>query len=294
MSNSIYDKKDDNSAKRWAIVALARPNRADVDQRNSLLVEKLAPYSRNHNITIIFFSEKTFTPSVISAWKKRFQGTAQVRVIDTSSRGFNLPERYGYKYMCKFFSLDIYDYLKNDYDYYMRCDTDCYLNTVNYDILQWAEQANVGYGFSMRKLEAHKPTAQTLPEFTTKYIEKCQFSPTSIMDAPLSACFNFYNNWHIGKVSFFNRPDVRHYLEAVNSSGYILSHRWGDSTIQAYAVRLFMDPAQIIQVPNFTYVHGSHGNKMVSTFGDGSTTNVPQRLPNWKYGTSSNNGGGKK
>lgn len=184
--------------------------------------------------------------------------------------------------MCKFFALDIYEYLR-EFDYYMRCDTDCYLRSMEYDIMRWAEESNLGYGFAVRKLEAHGPTKQTIPVWVDKYITKCSLQPTAVMDRPLSTCFNFYNNWHIGKVSFFLRPDVRHFLTAVNSSGHILADRWGDSTIQAYAVRLFMHPAQIIQVPNFTYVHGSHGNKVVSTWNDGADTNVPQKLPNWTY-----------
>jgi hypothetical protein len=268
---------------RWAVVALARPGKSDIDQRNKILAEKLFPYRLSHNITIIIFSERTFSASVVAGWKSIFKGVAGVRLINTVTKGFNLPERFGYKYMCKFFSLDIYDYLKNDYDFYMRCDTDCYLQKLNFDILRWAEESNVGYAFAMRKLEAHKPTAQTLPIFVASYIEKNKIQPTAAMDMPLSTCFNFYNNWHIGRVSFFDRADVRHYLEAVNNSGFIQSHRWGDSTIQAYAVRLFMDPQQIVQVPNFTYVHGSHGNKLISTFGDGSDTNVPQRLPSWNF-----------
>jgi hypothetical protein len=103
------------------------------------------------------------------------------------------------------------------------------------------------------------------------------------MDVSLATCFNFYNNWHIGKVQFFNRPDVMHFLKEVNRSGYIYSRRWGDSTIQAYAIRLFSNPSLLLQAPNFTYIHGSHGHKVISTFGDGSETDVPQRLPNWKY-----------
>jgi hypothetical protein len=31
----------------------------------------------------------------------------------------------------------------------------------------------------------------------------------------------------------------------------------GDSDIQAYAVRLFMDPAAVKRVPDMEYVHGS-------------------------------------
>lgn len=73
------------------------------------------------------------------------------------------------------------------------------------------------------------------------------------------------------------------YVCSANIEICILQHRWGDSTIQAYAVRIFMDPRDIVQVPNFTYIHGSHGDRIVSTFGDGSQTNVPQRLPNWVF-----------
>jgi hypothetical protein len=229
------------------------------------------------------FSEKQFPATAISSWKATFSGVANVQLIDTSSRGFTGPERYGYKYMCKFFSLDIYDYLRDNFDYYMRCDTDCFLKTLNYDILQWAVDNNVGYGFAMRKLEDHKPTATTLPAWSAAYMQQCDHKPTAVMDVSFETCINFYNNWHIGRVSFFNRPDVRHYLESVNASGHILSHRWGDSTIQAYAVRMFMNPAEIKQVPEFRYVHGSHGNAVVSTFGNGEETQVPQKLPMWKY-----------
>jgi hypothetical protein len=270
-----------NKALKWAIIALAKPGRTDIFNRNEKILEKIKPFSSKHNITILIFSESIFSNDATKLFKEKFHGIADVKIINTSDRGFNLQEKFGYKYMCKFFSLDVYDYLKDNYDYYIRCDTDCFISNLNYDIFDWTESNKVEYGFAMRKIEAHKPTAKTLPAFTLNYLDKCDISAKSIMDFPLSTCFNFYNNFHIGKVSFFTRPDVQHYLRTVNSSGFILSHRWGDSTIQAYAVRLFMDISAIKQIPDFSYVHGSH-NRIVSTFGDGSATNVPQRLPNWK------------
>ena len=262
---------------------MARPGKSEIVHRNRKLAEKLRPYASKHNITVVVFSEVKFPSAALESWRAVFKGVANVDLVDTSSRGFNGPERFGYKYMCKFFSLDIYDYLRDNYDYYMRCDTDCFIEQMEYDILQWTEDNHVGYGFAMRKLEAHRPTATTLPDWSANYLKQCDMQPSAVMDVPFSTCINFYNNWHIGRVSFFNRPDVRHYLEAVNASGHILSHRWGDSTIQAYAVRMFMNPAEIRQVPNFKYTHGSHGNKLVSTFGDGSETQVPQKLPMWEY-----------
>jgi Glycolipid 2-alpha-mannosyltransferase len=268
---------------RWAIIALTRPDREDVDVRNTKLAQKFQPYSKLHNITTIFFSEEEVPSKTLLEWTKAFKDVGAVRVIDTSSKGFSGIERYGYKYMCKFFALDLYEYLKDDYDYYFRCDTDCYLKQLEFDVFQWAVDNSVEYGYAMRKLEAHNPTKKSLPYWTENYVEKCGLLPSALMDGSLQVCFNFYNNFHIGKVSFFRRPDVQHFLLAVNASGYIKSKRWGDSTIQAYAVRLFMHPAAIVQVPNFSYIHGSHGHRMISTFGDGNLTAVPQRLPNWKY-----------
>ena len=88
-----------------------------------------------HNITIIVFSESVFPQSAVSKWRATFKDVARVKYVNTAKNGFDSPERYGYKYMCKFFALDLYEYLK-DYDYYMRCDTDCYVNKLDFDILE--------------------------------------------------------------------------------------------------------------------------------------------------------------
>ena len=279
---SNYKVRENSKLVKWAIIALTRPGRSDIETRNSALAKRIKPFANKHNITIIFFSESYFSPKEVNAWRKTFLNIAAVKLVNTAHLGFTLPERFGYKYMCKFFALDLYDLIQ-EYDYYMRCDSDCYIKTLNYDIFEYTEIHNIEYGFAMRKLEAHGPTKQTLPVWVMKYARNCGLEPTAKMDEPLSVCFNFYNNWHIGSVRFFRRPDVQHFLQSVNNSGHILHTRWGDSTIQAYAVRLFMDPKHIRQLPDFEYVHGSHSNRLISSVGDGSKTNVPQRLSNWNY-----------
>lgn len=264
---------------KWAIVALVNKN-ADLKVRNDKLAKILRPYADKHDITVIMFSEHSFPTSKTEGWSKSFEGVAKVEVVDTSSRQYLPPAQpYGYKYMCKFFAVDIYDYLA-DYDYYLRCDNDCYFEKMNYDLLDYVEKHEVQYGFALRKLEAHGPTKQTLPLWAEKYNARCSIEPTAEMDKPFRTCFNFYNNFHIGNVHFFLRPDVQHFLRAANSSGFILSHRWGDSTIQAYAVRTFMQPSKIRQIPEMVYIHQSH-HAVISTFGDGSESDVPQRLKQW-------------
>jgi hypothetical protein len=141
----------------------------------------------------------------------------------------------------------------------------------------------VEYGWAMRKADQHRATAKLLPSFVKNYMKSCKIVPTVPMDKPISTCFHFYNNFHIGSVSFFLREDVQHFLNAVNASEGLVAHRWGDSPIQAYAVRLFMDPARLKVVPDLEYIHGSHKNRFVSTFGNGSKTNVPFKMPFWNY-----------
>jgi hypothetical protein len=271
--------RQSRSAPAWAIVTLVNKN-TDISARNQKLAKALRPFAHLHNISVLMFSEHSHHSTAIEKWRNAFKDLARVLTIDTSRNGFNgLPQRYGYKYMCKFFAIDVYEYLRG-YDYYIRMDHDSHIQKLEYDILHWAESNKLEYGFALRKLEAHGPTKQTLPLWSSKYLQNCNIQPRAVMDEEFSTCFNFYNNFHIGSVHFFLRPDVQHYLNSANASGHILSHRWGDSTIQAYAVRIFMDPARLFQVPEFVYVHQSH-SAIVSTVGDGSESNVPQRLKNW-------------
>ena len=272
-------KRPISASPAWAIVALVNKN-TDISTRNQKLANALRPFAHQHNISVLMFSEHSHSSSTIEKWRQTFRDVGRVLAVDTSRNGFiGLPQKYGYKYMCKFFALDIYEYLRG-YDYYIRMDHDSHIQKLNYDILHWAESNKVEYGFALRKLEAHGPTKQTLPLWSSKYLQNCDIQPRAVTDEEFNTCFNFYNNFHLGSVHFFLRPDVQHYLNAANASGYILSHRWGDSTIQAYAVRIFMDPARLFQVPDFVYVHQSH-SAIVSTIGDGSESNVPQRLKNW-------------
>jgi hypothetical protein len=273
---------------RWAIVTLTKHGKQevkrDIDKRNKLLAEKLKPYAQNHNFTFIFFSEFNIPSNVIQNWIDVFKDVGTVRYVNTRHLGFKGV--FGYIYMCKFYSLDIYTLLK-DYDYYMRCDIDCYIEKLDYDMFQWFENRNGGYGFASRKTESHKITVRTMPPWMNDYMSACSIVPASLMGSNFDYCFNFYNNWHIGRISFFNRPDVRHFLKSVNESGNYLKHHWGDSTVQAYTVRLFMDTDQILQVPNFTYIHGSHGPRgyRISTFIDDKSTWANARgefLPFWK------------
>lgn len=88
LSNQIANSSGDKTRstqvlKRWAIVALVRPGKSDnLNQRNTLLAEKLLPYSSQHNITVIFFSESTIPTSTVKSWSSTFKRVATVGLLD--------------------------------------------------------------------------------------------------------------------------------------------------------------------------------------------------------------------
>ena len=179
--------------------------------------------------------------------------------------------------------MDLYDHIK-DYDYYFRVDSDNVLVPPSYDIFHWVETHDIEYGYVVRKFEPHKATRTTLPSFVKHYIQKCDLTDQmAIKQPPIDDVhiFNFYNNLHLGKVSFFNSPPVRNFLIQSNITG-LYANRWGDSTIQAYAVRLFMQPWRVQQLPNISYYHMSHSSALV-TSDPRQVTQVPQVFPsgNW-------------
>ena len=281
-----YKPPPRNDKPKWAIVSLTK-NKPVLSKRNTLLANVIRPYAAGHDITIIIFSEMKNFAAEVGTWQQQFAGIGKVKYVDTSTDGFRDPNgqwKYGYKYMCKFFMLDMYRYL-HEYDYYLRVDSDDFFEKLTYDMFSWVEKNNVEYGWGARKIEGHGATRRTLPPWTAKYAHDCGIWPSALMDSPLNTCFNFYNNFHVGKVSFFLQPDVMHFLLAVNASGHVENHRWGDSSIQAYAVRLFMDPARIRMLPDLTFVHKSHNFKKITTFTKGVETLklLPQSLPYWVH-----------
>lgn len=270
----------------WAIVCLVRAkDTLQNSRRNEALANAILPFvSSSRSFTIQFFSEDNFPSKVISSWEKTFKGIGKVQLINVHDRGYNSEDggkRFGYKWMCKFFTVDLYDYLR-DFDYYLRIDSDNILSPVDYNIFEYTEQRKLEYAYVIRKLEPHQLTAESLPSFVQNYVAKCKVR-IQIQQPPLGKeyIFNFYNNFHLGKVSFFNRPEVRHFLVAANSS-LLYANRWGDSTIQAYAVRIFMSPPAVQQLPNVSYHHLSHGSALVSS-DPSKKTLIPQVFPagNW-------------
>ena len=161
-------------------------------------------------------------------------------------------ESIGYKGMCLFYAMEILHYLK-DYDYCLRLDADSTLHSpLNLDEFI---DGNYTYGYVRDKFDIHEPTKLTLPPAIKEYIDDNKIN--TICSKKEIDCWNYYNNFHITKLDFWRQKEVTDFLKYIYNQGGIRDHRWGDSTIQANAVRMFCPKEKIIKL-DLKYRHASH------------------------------------
>ena len=73
----------------------------------------------------------------------------------------------------------------------------------------------------------------------------------------------------MSKLSLWRSPQYVHFMNYINVNGGIQRHRWGDSTIQANAVKMFVEHSNIVKF-DFAYEHRSHGYKNYEEVSDTS------------------------
>ena len=166
--------------------------------------------------------------------------------------------RIGYKHMCRFFAVQVYDLL-GKYDAYWRLDDDCLLHgELTADPFQDLTDNDCLYGYVRKKLDGHGMTRATLPPTVEAYL--VERYPEKLGQVDVSAT-NYYNNFHVSRVGFWLRPEVKNFLEYIDGTGGIYKYRWGDSTIQAIAFRIFSEPGELYRYAEIKYEHKSHNWK---------------------------------
>ena len=164
-------------------------------------------------------------------------------------------QNIGYKGMCLFYSSEFIHYL-SDYDYAIRLDGDSVVASELY-IDDFIESGKI-YGYVRDKLDSHRETCETLPDAIKQYVKnnniKINCKETDIN------CWNFYNNFNISKLSFWQSQNFKNFMQFIHQQDGIEKHRWGDSTIQANAVKMFCKNEDIHKF-NFNYEHRSHHYK---------------------------------
>ena len=187
---------------------------------------------------------------------KVFSGYHPESLIKLMKTDPNARKRLGYKHMCRFNGIVIYDYLQ-DYDYAMRADDDIFIHTpFDTDPFEMMRDNNLIFAYGKHNIDPHKPTLQTFFPFVKQYIKENSVEINCDMTEINNN--NFYNNFYITNVSFWNQERVKDYLKAVDNEMGIFKFRWGDSPIQATALKMFSHPNQWHHFKSIRYSHTSH------------------------------------
>lgn len=161
----------------------------------------------------------------------------------------------GYKGMCAFNSCEFFKFFR-DYDYIIRLDGDCKIFS-GFDLDEHIKQ-NLSYGYASTRIDLHRTTCETLPPAISNWVVKKRI-PILCNKDEISAK-NYYNNFHISKGSIWKENNILEFLNFIKKSNGIMKYRWGDSTIQANAVRMFLKKEEIVKI-GMKYSHGSHNWK---------------------------------
>ncbi|KAL1530192.1 hypothetical protein AB1Y20_001108 [Prymnesium parvum] len=162
----------------------------------------------------------------------------------------------GYHHMCHFMSMLWFQALRG-YEYAMRVDEDVCITRMPTQSLATALSSDYAFGLEIR--EAHQRTIETFNPWLENYMSSAKLLPTI---PPLPTERIFFTNFFVARLAWWHHPAVLHFLQAVNSSGGVYAHRWGDAPIQTAALRLHGAPSSVVHL-DMDYVHLSTQNRIV-------------------------------
>lgn len=181
-----------------------------------------------------------------------------------------------YRLMCRWWLVHMPRYVAA-YDYVMRLDDDSIIEEpIKRDMFAWAADKDLVYAsnmvhvdcgmccYGMRDLFARlfpdRPEViqrafveQTINIRTVQHHGfrsllslTLEPLPTELpMNIQLPMPIMYYNNFHITRPAFWQTPEVKATLDAIDATGNIFYYRWGDAPLQSLIVLLHSKPEQV-------------------------------------------------
>jgi len=170
----------------------------------------------------------------------------------------------GYRSMCRFFAVLIWDYLDAlGYAFVWRLDDDSFIHSrvEPPDVFAHMRTRGCNYGFRVGTYDNND--RDDFFVFVDKYLadngalagSHGNFSDGTKSRRTRDVGPDYYTNFFLARVGFFRESRVRAFLDHVDRSGHIFYKRWGDLPIQSVTVHLFSHPEQICYLDQFTYEH---------------------------------------
>eukprot|EP00966_Prymnesium_polylepis_P281927 6514972-Prymnesium_polylepis.1 len=151
------------------------------------------------------------------------------------------------------------------YEYAMRVDEDVCIQRFAHNPFDAMRDRGLVYGYGLLTTERHQETRNTMPSWVKNYTEALKIRPSGALKSGVDM---YFTNFFVSRLDWWFRYDVQRFLRAIDASGNIYLHRWGDAPIQTSALTLFA-PADRLVVDRLPtdYLHASTMNRV---FSDGS------------------------
>ena len=185
----------------------------------------------------------------------------------------------GYTAMCRFWSFQAFPILSEmEYTHFWRVDDDINIRQgTGSNIVGLIDEfeAPHPYTYAYKKYagDAHGLTQLTLPSFAARWARECSHTlvlkcgnnkkEVSGEDDLCIDHFNFYNNNGAGRIDFWMLEDVRAFLDSTERAQGIEKFRWGDSTIQALALKMFLREEEFLFMPDEMLLQEHHKHKII-------------------------------
>lgn len=182
------------------------------------------------------------------------------------------PFGVGYRKMIRWWFVRVWPAMHAlGYTHVMRLDDDSFLlSRIPYNVFDFMASAGFTYAYRNIARESGETDGQFYA-FVRRYyhvaglnstgwlLDACP-GATSIADFTPSFCgemFGVYNNFFVSEVAFWMREDVQHFINSVDRSGRMFTHRWNDLILQSVAVQLFCPRERVHRFLGWGYAHFS-------------------------------------
>jgi len=162
----------------------------------------------------------------------------------------------GYKHMCRFHALGVYQQpiMKVlDIDFALRLDDDSlFIRNVTYDMFDYMRRNGLLYGYVSMVSDVAECIVG-LREAVDFYVRNESLTPHFFHQWPLLRMY--YNNFELSSVSIWRSAEYLKFIRYIDELGGIYYVRWGDATIETFAVTLFVPRQRTKQLPGIGYQH---------------------------------------
>ncbi|CAF1555935.1 unnamed protein product [Rotaria sp. Silwood1] len=177
---------------------------------------------------------------------------------------YRVRGKWNYLLMIRFWFKTIFELPQlQQYDYIMRLDDDSKIFGRWFNVFDEMRLKNAVY-FANNidiDLEEQLPGTMKMKTVTSDYIQQYNIKPKQL-DMLNNAfnnktVWNYYNNFEVSKVEFFRRKEVRHWIDAIDSTHGIFKYRWGDAVLRYLTLALFAEKREVLHRPdyNLPYCH---------------------------------------